>query len=80
MNSRKPLKSMVFCNYQASLSISKFTLPGRNDPLNFYARTFHESFHVRMNGFAVLEAALIWVIFRICLLISLTSGLDNSCV
>ena len=33
-----------------------------------------------MNGFAVLEAALILVIFRICLLISLTSGLDSGCV
>ena len=30
-----------------------------------------------MNGSAVLEAALIVVILRICLLISLTSGLDN---
>ena len=33
-----------------------------------------------MNGFAVLEAALILVIFRICLLISMTSDLDNDCV
>ena len=33
-----------------------------------------------MNGFAVLEAALILVKFRICLLISLSSGLDNGCV
>ena len=41
INSRKLLKSMVFCNYQASLSISKFMLPGRNDPLKFYARTFY---------------------------------------
>ena len=78
--SQKPLKPMVFCNYQASLSISKFTLPGRNEALNFYARTFHLSFHVRMNSFAVLEAALILVIFRIFLLISLTSGFDNGCV
>ena len=53
INSQKPLKSMVFCNYQASPSISTY---------------------VRTNGFAVLEAALILVIFRICLLISLTSG------
>ena len=30
-----------------------------------------------MNGFVVLEAALILVIFRMCLLISLTSGLEN---
>ena len=35
INSRKPLKSMCFCNYHDSLSISKFTLPGRNDPFNF---------------------------------------------
>ena len=33
INNRKPLKSMVFCNYQVSPSISKFTLSGRNDPL-----------------------------------------------
>ena len=33
-----------------------------------------------MNGFDALEAALILVIFRMCLLISLTSGLDNGCV
>ena len=70
---------MVFCNYQDSLSISKFTLPGRNDPLNCcYARTFHWSFHVRMNGFAALQTASMLVIFRICLLISLTSGFDNA--
>ena len=30
-----------------------------------------------MNGLAVLEAALILVTFRICLLISLNSCLDN---
>ena len=40
INSRKPLKSMVFCNYQASLSILKFTLPGRNDPFNFLCQNF----------------------------------------
>ena len=33
-----------------------------------------------MNGFAVLEATLILVRFIICLLILLTSGLDNGCV
>ena len=77
-NSRKPLKSMVFGNCQASLSISKFTLPGRNDPLNCYARTFHLSFYVRMNGFAVLEAALILGhITYLFINISLTYGLDN---
>ena len=57
---------MAFSHYQAALSISKFTLPARTDPLNFYSRNFHQNFHVSMDGFALFEAALILVIFPMC--------------
>ena len=35
INSRKPFKFVLFSNYQALQSISKFTLPAQTKPLNF---------------------------------------------
>ena len=53
INSRKSLKVIVFSNCHASQSILKFTLPTRTHPLNFDARTFSQSFHIRMDCLAL---------------------------
>ena len=56
INCRESFKLIVLCNYHASQSISKFTLRARTEPLYFKGRTFHQSFHIRMDCFTVLKA------------------------